>query len=236
VKLWPRNVRMRLTIWYTLVLAGLLALYAGVTSLFLFLSLREDFDNNLLEDVETIEGSLAKEPNGQVSLRLNHTDGAEPRVGHCIEVRSSEGILLYRSSPLENVSLGGPPSKDEGSKDDSLAMVRLPNGVRVRVASSVYHIEDYRVLLQVAYNEGRLRRELGEFGEVLLLGFPIAVLVAGFGGYGLARKALAPIDAMATQSQKISAERLSDRLPIQNPEDELGKLGPAGQSGPTRVS
>jgi heavy metal sensor kinase len=30
---------------------------------------------------------------------------------------------------------------------------------------------------------------------------------------------------MATQSQKISAERLSDRLPIQNPQDELGKLG-----------
>jgi heavy metal sensor kinase len=97
--------------------------------------------------------------------------------------------------------------------------------MRVRVASSVYHIEDLRVLLRVAYDEGALWRELGEFGEVLLLGFPIAVLLAGFGGYGLARKALAPIDAMATQSRKISAERLGDRLPIQNPEDELGKLG-----------
>jgi len=225
VKLWPRNVRMRLTMWYTLVLAGLLALYAGVASLFLFLSLREDFDNNLLEDVETIEGSLAKEPNGQVSLRLNHTDGAEPRVGHFIEVWSPDGTLLYRSSSLENVALGAPSSKDEGSKGDSPSTVRLANGMRVRVASSVYHIEDYRVLLRVAYDEGRLWRELGEFGEVLLLGFPIAVLLAGFGGYGLARKALAPIDAMATQSQKISAERLSDRLPIQNPQDELGKLG-----------
>jgi len=75
--------------------------------------------------------------------------------------------------------------------------------------------------------DNRRRRELGEFGEILLLGFPVAVLLAGFGGYGLARKALAPIDAMATQSQKISAERLSDRLPIQNPEDELGRLGTA---------
>ena len=51
MRLWSQNVRMRLTMWYTLVLAGLLALYAGVASLFLFLGLREDFDHNLLEDV-----------------------------------------------------------------------------------------------------------------------------------------------------------------------------------------
>jgi heavy metal sensor kinase len=70
-----------------------------------------------------------------------------------------------------------------------------------------------------------LWRELGEFGEVLLLGFPIAVLLAGFGGYALARKALAPIDSMASQAKTISAERLDDRLSIENPEDELGKLG-----------
>jgi len=59
----------------------------------------------------------------------------------------------------------------------------------------------------------------------LLLGFPIALVLAGFGGYALARKALAPIDSMATQAKTISAERLSDRLSIENPEDELGKLG-----------
>ena len=51
----PRNVRSRLTLWYVLVLASLLALYAGLASLFLFWSLREDFDQNLLEDLETVD-------------------------------------------------------------------------------------------------------------------------------------------------------------------------------------
>lgn len=222
---WPRNVRMRLTLWYTLVLAGLLALYAGVASLFLFLSLREDFDHNLLEDVETVEGMLAKEPNGKVSLRSSHADGAEPRVGHFIEVWSPEGLLIYRSASLENLTLGGPPAQGEGTKDEFPATLRLANGNKVRLARSAYTIEDQPIVLRVAYNEGSLWRELGEFGQVLLLGFPIAVALAGFGGYALARKALAPIDAMATQSRKISAERLNERLPIQNPEDELGKLG-----------
>ncbi len=203
----PRNVRSRLTLWYVLVLASLLALYAGVASLFLFLSLREDFDQNLLGDVETVEGMLAKRPNGGVSLHSRRPDAPEPRIGHFIEVWSPEGSLLYRSAALQDQILGGPPSPDEGLHDPAPSTIRLPNGTRVRLTSSVYHVEDQRVVLRVA------------------LGFPIAVLLAGFGGYALARKALAPIDSMATQAKKISAERLGDRLSIENPEDELGKLG-----------
>jgi heavy metal sensor kinase len=214
-----------LTLWYVLVLAGLLGLYAGVASLFLFLSLREDFDQNLLQDLETVEGMLAKEPNGGVSLHSSHPGAAEPRIGHFIEVWSPHGLLLYRSAALQDQTLGGAPGPDEGLRDPSPSTIRLPNGTRVRLASSVYHVEDQRVVLRVAYSQEGLWRELGEFGEVLLLGFPIALLLAGVGGYALARKALAPIDSMATQTKKISAERLGDRLSIENPEDELGKLG-----------
>ena len=221
----PRNVRSRLTLWYVLVLATLLASYAGVASLFLFLSLREDFDHNLLQDVETVEGMLTKESNGLVSLHASHPDAAEPRIGHFIEVWSPEGSLLYRSAALQGQTLGSPPGPEEGLHDPTPATTQLPNGTRVRLASSVYHVEDQRVVLRVAYSEERLWRELGEFGEVLLLGFPIAVLLAGFGGYALARKALSPIDMMAIQTKKISADELGDRLSIENPEDELGKLG-----------
>jgi len=60
---------------------------------------------------------------------------------------------------------------------------------------------------------------------VLLIGLPLGVLLAGFGGYALARKALAPIDAMTSETQKISAEDLGARLSIKNREDELGRLG-----------
>jgi heavy metal sensor kinase len=214
-----------LTLWYVLVLASLLALYAGVASLFKFLSLREDFDHNLLQDVETVEGMLEKEPNGHVSLHASHPDIGEPRIGHFIEVWSPQGSLLYRSPALQGQTLGGPPGPEEGLQDPTPATTQLPNGTRVRLASSVYHIEDQRVVLRVAYSEEGLWRELGEFGEVLLFGFPIAVLLAGFGGYALARKALVPIDSMTTQALTISAERLGDRLSIENPEDELGKLG-----------
>jgi heavy metal sensor kinase len=59
---------------------------------------------------------------------------------------------------------------------------------------------------------------------VLLLGLPLAVAVAGLGGYVLARRALAPVNRMAEQARMINAERLGERLPVHNPGDELGSL------------
>jgi heavy metal sensor kinase len=224
MKFWPRHVRSRLTFWYVFVLASLLALYAGGAAFFLFLSLREELDRNLVQDLETVEGMLTNEPDGLVSLHSEHREGEEPRVGHFIEVWSPAGSLLYRSQALQEQTLGGPPKPGEGTHDPIPSTLRLANGSDVRVVSSVYHIEDHRVVLRVAYGEEALWRELREFGGVLLLAFPLVVLLAGLGGYTLARKALAPIDAMTNETQKISAERLNDRLSIENPDDELGKL------------
>src|SRR5204863_8726343 len=55
-------------------------------------------------------------------------------------------------------------------------------------------------------------------------GLPLGISVAGIGGYSLARRALAPVDRMAERARSISADRLEERLPIDNPNDELGRL------------
>jgi len=44
------------------------------------------------------------------------------------------------------------------------------------------------------------------------------------GGYALARRALAPIEQMTERARTITAERLSDRLPVAHPENEMGRL------------
>ncbi len=220
----PRNVRSRLTLWYVGVLAALLVFYGIAASLFLFVGMREQLDRNLLEDIETVEGLLANEPGGFVSLRTLHPEESDPTLQRFVEVWSPAGSLLYRSPQLQEQMLGGPPPPREGNGEPHPFSERLPNGLRVRVATTVYHVEDHRVILRVAHSEEGLWRELNELVGVLLFGLPLALLLAGFGGYSLARKALAPIDAMASQAKRISAERLSERLPVNNPEDELGQL------------
>src|SRR2546425_523249 len=69
-----------------------------------------------------------------------------------------------------------------------------------------------------------LRRELRELLMILGAGLPLAVAIAGMGGYFLARRALAPVSRMLERARTITAERLGERLPVENPGDELGQL------------
>ena len=58
----------------------------------------------------------------------------------------------------------------------------------------------------------------------LYLVAPLLILLAGIGGYFLARKSLKPIAAMGDRAKRISAANLHERLPIKNAKDELGNL------------
>ncbi len=56
------------------------------------------------------------------------------------------------------------------------------------------------------------------------LSFPLTILLAGVGGYLLARSSLSPVVAMSAQASRIGAENLEARLSVRNPDDELGHL------------
>ena len=66
--------------------------------------------------------------------------------------------------------------------------------------------------------------ELESLRAVLAYVVPIALLLAGAGGWFLARQSLAPVAAMVERARKIGVEDLSARLPVANPRDELGRL------------
>jgi len=59
---------------------------------------------------------------------------------------------------------------------------------------------------------------------VLVLGLPLVVVLAGVGGYVLARRALTPIDHLASEARRITADRLHERLSVPNQHDEIGRL------------
>src|SRR5262249_15319228 len=57
----------------------------------------------------------------------------------------------------------------------------------------------------------------------LLVG-PMTLLAALAAGYLLARRALDPVAKMTKTADEIHADRLSQRIEVQNPDDELGGL------------
>jgi heavy metal sensor kinase len=78
--------------------------------------------------------------------------------------------------------------------------------------------------ITVARDETALRQTLWTLAVILAMGVPCAIGLAIGGGYFLAGRVLAPVGAMAETARKITAESLTERLPVENPGDEFGQL------------
>jgi heavy metal sensor kinase len=78
--------------------------------------------------------------------------------------------------------------------------------------------------ITAAREETVLRQTLWTLGVILAMGVPCAIGLAIGGGYLLAGRVLAPVGAMAETARKITAESLTERLPVGNPRDEFGQL------------
>jgi len=78
--------------------------------------------------------------------------------------------------------------------------------------------------IAAARDETAVRGTLWTLGVILAIGAPCAIGLAIGGGYFLAGRMLAPVGAMAETARKITAESLTQRLPVGNLQDEFGQL------------
>ena len=78
--------------------------------------------------------------------------------------------------------------------------------------------------MAAAIEETSLRDTLWTLAVILAMGIPFAVGLAIAGGYFLAGRVLAPVGAMADKAREITAESLAERLPVDNADDEFGRL------------
>ncbi|MGE0704913.1 MAG: sensor histidine kinase [Vicinamibacterales bacterium] len=218
---WPApSIRVRLTAWYAVVLTAMMIVYATTT----FVSVRHEFieqlDDRLHEDLEAAEAQLTRTSDGRVGwISAPHPD-AHGDDAAIYEVWSAAGEQLNRFGagvrlpPLALASVGSP------YRYDTLVV----DGQRWRAVASPVLVDDRSVVVRVARSEERLREELSEVLVVLALGLPLVVALAGIGGYLLARRALAPIDQLAVDARRITAERLHERLTAPHSRDEIGRL------------
>jgi len=217
-----KNVRARLTFWYLLVLAFVLILFAGISIMLVFLNLRNNLDRQLEKDYEIIEDYIRVAPNGKVTV---DDDDDEPySYERWFDIWSPQGKLLYSSRPFTGQSLTPLSSKNELKQGFIFASLNLPNQVRVRIMRGMINIDGHWLYIRLIHNEERLWRELQTFFWLMMIALPLAILLAGIGGFVLAKKFLAPIDQMAKKARKIGEENLQERLPVLNADDELGNL------------
>src|SRR5579883_55423 len=226
MRLRPRRLRTRLTLWYVSGLAALLVLaWAGTCGL-LFWQLRSQLGHFSIQEIETVEGLLYFTPQGHLQLKEDYHNHPESKdvIERYLEVRGGDGDVLYRNDRLGGRALGGAPVPGEGVGGYSERSERLQDGTRVRAVSRLHVLDGRPLLIRLAHSEEPLYSRLRELFLASLVILPPVLVFAWLAGYGLARRALSPIEIMARQAQNITPEKLHARLPVDDKDDELGQL------------
>ena len=215
----PFSIRARLTLWHAGALALIIVVFA--TSVFCLVRawLFRDLDRAIGRDLLAIEKVYRTEP-----TELNELE-SEISIDY-FQVRQ-RGRILFQSYGWTREGLSQ-------ALADAPAQPRSwtsPNGSAYRIGE----VELPGTRIALALSEKPVAQSLAALAAILALGVPIALAIAVFGGYVIAGRILAPIDAMAAHAQRISAESLNERLPAGNSADELGRLAAVLNHALTRV-
>ena len=215
------GVRARLTLWYVAAMVVVLTIYAAGVFGFVSRSGSRALDARVRSDFTWAAEMWEQQSDGTVTW-FDADAAGQDEDNPWLQVWTPAGELLFqtavaRRNPLPDASslAARPP--------EHIVLVGGP-GPDFRVLSRPALVGGKPVIIQVAVSDAPMRRELQELTLFLVLGLPFGVAAAGLGGYALARGALAPVTRMAARAQSITAARLNDRLPVDHPHDELGRL------------
>ena len=217
---WWRShsVRVQLTLWYVVAMVIVLGLYATLILAFVRRNASDTLDGRLRGDFQWAAAMVDQTPDGTITWYEDLTEEESP----WLQVWSPEGDLLYQNS--EAIRRPLPGTRDLAMlAEDSLRVVETDISP-VRVLTRRGRIGGKPVVIQVARSEALMQAELRQLVLIIVLGLPLAVAAAGLGGYTVARRALLPVERMTERARSITAERLSDRLPVEHPDDEMGRL------------
>lgn len=220
------NLRHRLTLWYVSVFGLVLLLFIGGATFLEYWQLSSRLYHAAVQDVETAEGLLAFAPDGRLELHEEYHNNPEHILwlDRYMEVLTPDGQVLLRNTKLQGQDLGGPPFPNEGLVAYNERRVRLQDGTRLLLISHIHSIDSRPLLIRLAYSTAPIEQGVLQFLGLLLLAVPLALLFAGFAGYRMAFKALLPLKNMALRTESITASQLDQRLPVENPHDELGHM------------
>ena len=217
------SIRVKLTLWYIGVLAVIIIAFAAVTYFLFVRVLRDEINSNIQEMATNVVASVKGEQ--QDGARRRTSDKIIEEALSEFRFRDYHVAIFSREDKLvsatSDVDLPGELSNAIGQ--DNFGDI-ISKGEPFRVFEQALLVKDASYKLYVFHSladqialESRIRR-------IFFVIAPVLLLLAGIGGFFLARNSLKPISAMGDRAKRISAANLHERLPVTNAKDELGNL------------
>lgn len=242
----PRSLRARLTVWYTAVLAAFVIGFAVIALVLMDRVISRRTDQFLFETERSFRAELETEREEERT-----TAGAiEAAIGD-FQFRDVR-IVVYRDSAGKASLIGATtttrrptdPARENGgplpldlsrlaaelsaAREGSASplVLTLPDSRGgYRIVARRRQFAEIAIVIAVAQPLYDQREAFSDVRLAFLAAVPVLLTLAAVAGVFLASRGLAPLDAMSRRAAAIGATNLHDRVPVANPDDELGRLG-----------
>lgn len=226
------SLRTKLTLWYTGVLALVLIVFSAGIYYLLAGKLHRRFDAEIQTTIEGIERLLVFEMTDEGETETQSIQSALNEhyfPNQAAAIFDTQGHLLLEKALPNNHRAELPAGFS--TSDTTIQFLTIlqksggeDDGVRLAIKRLTVPQENKSYVIVVSQTLDSLSEELEILRDILLAAVPMALALAGLGGWFLARKSLAPVVTMSESARRIGAENLDVRLPVANPRDELGQL------------
>jgi heavy metal sensor kinase len=225
------SVRVRLTLWYLGLLALVLIVFSTGVYALLRQSLYERLDSAVRNEARALaaahERSMSEGESDSAAAVTAQDERFFPR--QATAIFDGEGKVVAEK-PTRSGKHARLPALNLLQGDDTYFHTVLEeedggrDGRRIAVKRIANAATGKTFIYAVSQPLDRVVEELATVRRSLFIAIPLALALAGAGGWFLARRSLAPVVDMSERARRIGAENLQERLPIVNPRDELGRL------------
>jgi heavy metal sensor kinase len=220
-----RRIPIRLRV--TLVFAVVMAIVLAATGLFLYLRLESSLNRSIDQDLQARSQQLIKE------MRVNDKGIGEAahslldgRPEEFAQLLTASGRLFdakrQRTQPIL------PPANVAEARRAETSFERSSHGGDTepeRYLARPFDFEDRPLITVVGASLGDRDEALASLLRLLLIGGPIALLLAALAAYVTVGAALRPVEAMRRRAAEVSDTGSGQRLPVPPAHDELHRLG-----------
>ena len=212
----------------TLAFSGVMAVVLASTGLFLYLRLGSELDATIDQGLRARAGdvgALVQSRSG--SLTVSGRSALTEEGENLAQVLDATGAIIDATPTLRTTSLLSRAELARARRGTVLLDGKETpgEGDPARVLATPETVGGQAYVVVVGAQVEDRRDALRNLAGLLLLGGPIALVLASVAGYGAAAAALRPVERMRRRAAEIPVGRPSDRLPVPPADDEIGRLG-----------
>jgi heavy metal sensor kinase len=222
MKEYLRHIRVRLTLWYVLLMFLVLVIVGSALYFTLQASLLREVDASLRNTSSQVIANMDTEDN---TLSVQNSEESTNILtelavqGYAIRLLDSQGIMTQEAGPSEAVFRNvGFYERGFRTLDVSGEAWRVFS-LEVRVPGS-----DTAIIMQVAQSLAKVTSTLSKVLFMELISIPLVLLLALAIGIFMSARALRPIEKITQLAESTEAVDLSRRLALDLPDDEIGRL------------